>query len=237
MTFSAWPEIHRSWFPVLEPVAEQLQRLMEHIASRRDNGEHIEPAPKNVLRVFSMPLDQVKVVIVGQDPYPTPGHAVGLSFAMHPHVRPLARSLINIYRELEDDLGIAPAESGDLSGWEAQGVLLLNRVLTVTALDAGSHRNLGWEDITDAVIDGLASRGMPLVVMLWGGQAKTLAPRFRHDDTLVITSAHPSPLSARRGFFGSKPFSKANDFLMAHGVEPIDWSARSLEQPAQAELF
>lgn len=237
MTFSTWPEIHPSWYPILEPVSDKLHTLMEHIASRRDDGEHIEPAADNVLRVFSMPFDEVKVLIVGQDPYPTPGHAVGLSFALDPDVRPLARSLVNIYKELQDDLGIAPADTGDLSGWEAQGVFLLNRVLTVTAHAAGSHRNLGWETITDAVIDGLASRGTPLVVILWGGQARTLAPRFTADDTLVLTSAHPSPLSARRGFFGSKPFSKTNEFLASHGVEPIDWAANSNHQPAQSELF
>lgn len=237
MTFSAWPQIHSSWYPILEPVSEQLEGLIEHIQSRRDDGEHIEPAPDNVLRVFQMPFDAVKVVIVGQDPYPTPGHAVGLSFALDPDVRPLARSLVNIYKELKDDLGIAPADTGDLSGWEAQGVFLLNRVLTVTANAAGSHKNLGWEAITDAVVDGLATRGTPLVVILWGGQARTLAPKFTADDTLVITSAHPSPLSARRGFFGSKPFSKTNEFLAAHGIEPIDWAANTLEQPAQSELF
>ena len=237
MTISAWPEIHPSWYPILEPVSDQLQGLMEHIAARRDDGEHIEPAPENVLRVFHMPFDVVKVVIVGQDPYPTPGHAVGLSFALHPDVRPLARSLVNIYKELEDDLGIAPAATGDLSGWEAQGVFLLNRVLTVTAHAAGSHKGLGWEAITDAVVDGLAARGTALVVILWGGQAKTLATRFNDDDTLVLTSAHPSPLSARRGFFGSKPFSQTNQFLADHGVEPIDWAANSLEQPTQSELF
>ncbi|HJF15737.1 MAG TPA: uracil-DNA glycosylase [Enteractinococcus helveticum] len=237
MTFSAWPEIHASWYSILEPVSNTLHTLMEHIASRRDAGEHIEPAADNVLRVFSMPVDQIKVLIVGQDPYPTPGHAVGLSFALDPHVRPLARSLVNIYKELQDDLGIAPADTGDLSGWEAQGVFLLNRVLTVTAHAAGSHRNLGWETITDAVIDGLACRGTPLVVILWGGQARTLAPRFTADDTLVLTAAHPSPLSARRGFFGSKPFSKTNHFLVAHGIEPIDWAANSHRQSAQSEQF
>ena len=237
MTLSVWPEIHSSWYPILDPVSDQLQGIMEHIASRRDDGEHIEPAHHNVLRVFQMPFDAVKVVIVGQDPYPTPGHAVGLSFALHPDVRPLARSLVNIYKELEDDLGIAPAATGDLSGWEAQGVFLLNRVLTVTAHAAGSHKGLGWEAITDAVVDALAARGTALVVILWGGQAKTLAPRFTDDNTLVLTSAHPSPLSARRGFFGSQPFSKTNQFLAEHGVEPIDWAANSLEQPAQSELF
>lgn len=238
MTFSMWPDIHSSWHPVLEPVAERLHSLMAQLQRRRADGERIEPPPGQVLRVFRMPLGDVKVLMVGQDPYPTPGHAVGLSFALDPQVRPLARSLTNIFAELHADLGIAPASSGDLSGWESQGVFLLNRVMTVTAHAAGSHKNLGWEVITDAVVGALAIRGTPLVVILWGRQARSLAPLFTAPNTLVLESAHPSPLSARRGFFGSKPFSQTNQFLAAHGVQPIDWAAESgSTKPAQPGLF
>ncbi|GAA4480572.1 uracil-DNA glycosylase [Enteractinococcus fodinae] len=238
MTFSAWPNIHPSWHPVLAPVVEELTALTEHIRSRREAGEHIEPQPENVLRAFRMPLDAVKVLIVGQDPYPTPGHAVGLSFALHPHVRPIARSLVNIFQELHDDLGIEPAESGDLSAWEAQGVMLLNRVLTVTAHEAGSHRNIGWEKITETVIAALAQREQPLVAILWGRQARNLAPWFTAPSTLVLEAAHPSPLSARRGFFGSRPFSQTNEFLSQHDVAPIDWRTQPTSQQAdQQGLF
>lgn len=237
MTFSAWPEIHPSWYPALSPVAGRLRQLMDELADRRAGGEHIEPAGPAVLRVFGMPLDDVRVVIVGQDPYPTPGHAVGLSFALDPAVTPLARSLGNIFTEIRDDVGGTPGPTGDLSGWETQGVLLLNRVLTVTASAAGSHRGLGWETITDAVIDALAARDSALVVMLWGAQAGSLAARFEDSRALVLTSAHPSPLSARRGFFGSKPFSKANAYLAANGLSPIDWAATSTMSPVQEELF
>lgn len=224
MSFSMWPDIDPSWYPVLEPVADQLEHVVANIEARRASGEHIEPQPENVLRVFRMPFDNVKVLIVGQDPYPTPGHAVGLSFSMDPNVRPIARSLTNIFAERQDDLGIPPASSGDLSAWENQGVFLLNRVLTVTAHDAGSHRKIGWEPITETVVQALAAREAPLAVILWGGQARTLASLFRAPNTLVVESAHPSPLSARKGFFGSKPFSKTNTFLTNHGLKPIDWS-------------
>lgn len=238
MTFSAWPEIHPSWHAVLAPVADDLTALMHQIQARREAGEHIEPHPNNVLRVFRMPFDAVKVLIVGQDPYPTPGHAVGLSFALHPHVRPIARSLANIFVELRDDLGIEPAASGDLSAWEAQGVMLLNRVLTVTAQQPGSHQNIGWEKITDTVMQALAAREAPLVAILWGGQARSLARWFVDTNTLVLEAAHPSPLSARRGFFGSRPFSKTNTFLAHHGLTPIDWNPQAAaRQPEQSKLF
>lgn len=238
MSFSSRSDIHSSWQPVLEPVAEQLNQLMETLQVRRDDGERIEPPSHNVLRVFRMPLDQVKVLIVGQDPYPTPGHAVGLSFSMDPAIRPIARSLTNIFAERREDVGIEPAASGDLSAWEAQGVFLLNRVLTVTAYDAGSHRKLGWEPITEAAVKALAARTAPLVALLWGSQARTLAPLFTAPNTLVLESAHPSPLSARRGFFGSKPFSQTNTFLTAHGLAPIDWATEAHhDDVAQLSLF
>ena len=227
MSFSLWPDIDSSWHAVLEPVYDQLHQLIEQLQARRDAGERIEPQPENVLRVFRMPFEQVKVLVVGQDPYPTPGHAVGLSFALDPSVRPLARSLTNIFQERRDDLGIKPAVSGDLSAWEAQGVFLLNRVLTVTAHEAGSHRKIGWEPITEAVVRALATRDAPLVALLWGGQARTLDPLFTAPNTLVVESAHPSPLSARRGFFGSKPFSRTNTFLNSHGLASIDWATET----------
>lgn len=174
-----------------------------------------------VLRAFTRPMAQVKVLIVGQDPYPTPGHAVGLSFSVADDVRPIPRSLRNIYTELEADLGVPPAPHGDLSAWFDQGVLLLNRVLTVRPGASGSHRGKGWEEVTDAAIDALAARGGPLVAILWGRDAQALAPRL--GDVPTITSAHPSPMSADRGFFGSRPFSRANAALVAQGATPVDW--------------
>ncbi|WP_394277833.1 uracil-DNA glycosylase, partial [Luteococcus sp.] len=179
------------------------------------------PAGERVLRAFSRPLADVRVLVVGQDPYPTPGHAVGLSFSVDPEVRPVPRSLQNIYRELHDDLGIAPAPDGDLSPWFEQGVLLLNRVLTVRPGAAGSHRGKGWEAVTQCAIEALAARGGPLVAILWGRDAQSLAPML--GQVPVIASPHPSPLSARSGFFGSRPFSRCNQLLVEQGAEPIDW--------------
>lgn len=175
-----------------------------------------------MLRAFKQPLDEVRVLIVGQDPYPTPGHAVGLSFSVAPDVRPLPRSLVNIYKELHDDLGIEPAKHGDLSKWAERGVLLLNRVLTVAPGAPASHRGKGWEDITAQAIHALVERDEPLVAILWGRDARSLAPAL--EDIPRIESAHPSPLSANNGFFGSKPFSRANSELEDLGAEPIDWS-------------
>jgi len=164
------------------------------------------------------------VLIVGQDPYPTPGHPIGLSFAVERDVRPIPRSLANIYRELQDDLGIPPVGHGDLSAWAAQGVLLLNRVLTVQAGASGSHRGKGWEEVTEAAIRALVARGTPLVAILWGRDAGTLRPLLESaGGAAVIASAHPSPLSASAGFFGSRPFSRANAFLEAAGAAPVDW--------------
>ncbi len=175
-----------------------------------------------MLRAFNAPLDDVRVLIVGQDPYPTPGHPIGLSFAVDPHVRPVPRSLANIYRELHDDLGIAPPAHGDLTHWSRSGVMLLNRVLTVQPGAAASHRGKGWEEVTDHAIRTLVDRGTPLVAILWGRDAQGLKPLL--GDTPVIESVHPSPLSASRGFFGSKPFSRANAMLAAQGAAPVDWS-------------
>ena len=195
--------------------------LGDFLRAETASGRGYLPAGENVLRAFTQPFDDVRVLIVGQDPYPTPGHPIGLSFATDRHVRPLPRSLQNIYRELKDDLGIEPAPHGDLSSWAEHGVLLLNRVLTVQPGVAGSHRGRGWEAVTEAAIHSLVARGTPLVAILWGKDAVNLRPLL--GDTPVIESAHPSPLSASRGFFGSKPFSRANALLAEQGAEPIDW--------------
>lgn len=185
-------------------------------------GRGYLPAGEHVLRAFRAPLDEVKVLIVGQDPYPTPGHAVGLSFAVDADVRPVPRSLQNIYRELRDDIGVTPPPHGDLTAWAEQGVLLLNRVLTVQAGASGSHRGKGWEAVTEAAIRGLVARDRPLVAILWGRDAATLRPML--GSTPVIASAHPSPLSASSGFFGSKPFSRANELLTSAGGVAVDWA-------------
>ncbi len=175
-----------------------------------------------MLRAFQRPFDDVRVLIVGQDPYPTPGHPVGLSFSVERDVRPVPRSLQNIYRELRDDLGIEPAAHGDLSAWADQGIMLLNRVLTVSPGQPASHRGWGWEGVTEHAIRELVGRGKPLVAILWGSQARSLVPLL--GDTPRIESAHPSPLSASRGFFGSRPFSRANALLEQQGAAPVDWS-------------
>jgi len=215
--------VHPTWVPILESERDTLGALGEFLRAETGEGHRWLPAGDNILRAFSTPLDEVRVLIVGQDPYPTPGHAVGLSFSVSPDTRPLPRSLQNIHRELVDDLGVPRPTSGDLSPWTQQGVMLLNRVLTVRAGDPGSHRGKGWEQITDTAIRGLVQRGdQPLVAILWGRDAQSLEPLL--EDTPVIASAHPSPMSADRGFFGSKPFSRANDLLEELGGDPIDWS-------------
>ena len=209
------------WARALEPVAGHIEAIEADLLRRREAGENVLPAPTNILRAFTRPLESVKVLVVGQDPYPTPGHAIGLSFAVEPHVRPLPRSLANIYRELADDVGAIPPPHGDLSAWADQGVLLLNRVLTVSAGSTGSHRRLGWQSVTDAAVAALAGRGLPLVSILWGRDAQAVEPLLA--GTAVLHSAHPSPLSARRGFFGSRPFSRANELLAAQGASGVDW--------------
>lgn len=215
------------WDAALADQRDQFTAVGDTVRQRQRAGEQVLPAPENILRVFRQPFDSVKVLILGQDPYPTPGHPVGMSFSVARHVRPLARSLTNIYQELHHDLGIAPAEHGDLTAWADQGVMLLNRVLTVEAGAPGSHRRIGWEQITEAAVQALATRDAPLVAMLWGNDARKMAPLIRQGThTLVLESSHPSPLSARRGFFGSRPFSRANEFLSAHGADPVDWQIR-----------
>lgn len=213
--------IDPGWADALAPVAPDIAALGERLRAETAAGRQYLPAGDRVLRAFARPLDGVKVLIVGQDPYPTPGHPIGLSFAVDAHVRPLPRSLGNIYRELHDDLGIAPAPHGDLSAWSDQGVMLLNRVLTVAPGAPASHRGWGWERVTEHAIRTLVARDRPLVAILWGRDAANLRPLL--GDTPIIESAHPSPLSASRGFFGSKPFSRANALLEQQGAAPVDW--------------
>ncbi|WP_082000587.1 uracil-DNA glycosylase [Arthrobacter sp. PAMC 25486] len=209
------------WAQELAPLEPLLRSLGAMLANEYDAGTRFLPLPTKVLRALGTPMAAIKVLMVGQDPYPTPGHSVGLAFSVDRKTRPLPRSLNNIYKELNADVGIAPATHGDLSSWADQGVLLLNRVLTVAPGEAGSHRRRGWEEVTEAVIAALAARKLPLVSVLWGKDAQRLAPLL--EGTAVIESAHPSPLSASRGFFGSKPFSRVNDLLLAQGATPIDW--------------
>ena len=206
------------WAHALGPVASDIAALGDRL--RADERGYL-PEGRHVLRAFAQPLSRVRVLIVGQDPYPTPGHPIGLSFAVERHVRPLPRSLANIYAELLADLGIPPASHGDLSAWTEQGVLLLNRVLTVAPGEAGSHRGWGWERVTEHAIRTLVARTGPLVAVLWGRDAAGLIPML--GDTPRVESAHPSPLSARRGFFGSRPFSRVNALLEAQGAAPVDW--------------
>ena len=215
------------WAIALAPVEAELRRVLSFLAEEVGDGHQVLPAPSNVLRAFRRPLADVKVLIVGQDPYPTPGHPIGLSFAVDGHTRPIPRSLANIYKELESDVGLPARVHGDLTGWADQGVLLLNRVLTVRAGAAGSHRGKGWEIITTAAIAAVAGRRdadgnpAPLVAMLWGKDAESVRPLL--GEAPVLASAHPSPLSAARGFFGSRPFSRANELLRLQGSEPVDW--------------
>ncbi|HEV7194286.1 MAG TPA: uracil-DNA glycosylase [Jatrophihabitantaceae bacterium] len=213
--------VEPGWASALEPVAGQVSAMGDFLRAEIEAGRRYLPAGPNVLRAFTQPFADVRVLIVGQDPYPTPGHPIGLSFAVERDVRPIPRSLQNIYRELRTDLGIEPPEHGDLTPWAAHGVLLLNRVLTVAPGAPASHRGKGWEIVTDQAIRALVARGTPLVAVLWGRDAQTLRPML--GATTCIESAHPSPMSADRGFFGSCPFSRANAALVAAGAEPVDW--------------
>ncbi len=214
--------VDAGWADALAPVAPDLAALGDRLRAEVAAGRSYLPAGDRVLRAFHRPLSDVRVLIVGQDPYPTPGHPIGLSFAVDRHVRPLPRSLSNIYRELEDDLGVPRAAHGDLSAWSDQGVMLLNRVLTVAPGQPGSHRGWGWERVTEHAIRTLADRGGPLVAILWGKDAANLRPLL--GATPILESAHPSPLSASRGFFGSRPFSHANRMLEEQGAEPVEWA-------------
>ena len=213
--------ISPDWAAALEPVEPQIHRMGDFLRHEMAEGRSYLPAGDAVLRAFTLPMSQVRVLIVGQDPYPTVGHPVGLSFSVDRHVRPLPRSLQNIYTELYDDLGIAPCEHGDLSGWFNQGVLLLNRCLTVQPGHPASHRGKGWEDVTACAIDALAHRGGPLVAIVWGRDAQSLEPML--GGIPIVKSSHPSPMSARYGFLGSRPFSRTNELLERQGADPIDW--------------
>ena len=210
------------WAAALEPVAPNIAALGDFLRGEVADGRGYLPAGPNVLRAFTRPIADVRVLVVGQDPYPTPGHPIGLSFAVDRHVRPVPRSLANIYRELHDDVGVTPPAHGDLGAWADHGVMLLNRVLTVRPGAAASHRGKGWEAVTDAAIRALVARDEPLVAVLWGRDAQALRPLLA--GTPTIESAHPSPLSASRGFFGSRPFSRANAALVGQGAHPVDWS-------------
>ncbi len=220
-------QIDPGWAAALQPLQPLISELGDRLRDEQNAGHGYLPAGSNVLRAFQRPLDDVRVLITGQDPYPTPGHPIGLSFAVDRDVRPLPRSLGNIYRERDDDLGIPPAPHGDLTAWSDQGVLLLNRVLTVRPGVPASHRGWGWEQVTELAIRTLVVRDRPLVAILWGADARGLKPLL--GSTPVIESAHPSPLSARRGFFGSRPFSRANTLLESMGAPAIDWRVEGEE--------
>ena len=221
--------IPESWQPVLEPVlaTAEARQLGGFLVAEEQAGKQIYPPRGCRLKALELtPLDEVKVVILGQDPYHGPGQAMGLCFSVPEGVK-IPPSLVNIYKELEADLGVARADHGDLSKWARQGVLLLNNTLTVEAAKAGSHAKRGWDAITDACVAAVAARDEPSVFILWGSHAQAKAMRIaglREGPHCVIESPHPSPLSAHRGFFGSKPFSRTNAFLSGHGREAIDWA-------------
>ena len=218
---SAEGRIDPGWARALAPAESALLAAEAFLDEEERAGHQVLPARADVLRAFRTPFDTVRVVLIGQDPYPTPAHPIGLAFAVDRHVRPLPRSLVNVYRERESDLGIPPAAHGDLSPWAGRGVLLLNRVLTVRAGASGSHAGKGWEAVTARAVQALAERGAPLVAVLWGRQAQALGPLL--GTVPRIESAHPSPLSARNGFFGSRPFSRADALLAAQGAPGVDW--------------
>jgi len=213
--------VEAGWAKALEPVEGRIRALGEFLRQEIAAGRGYLPAGENVLRAFKQPFDEVKVLIVGQDPYPTPGHAIGLSFSVSPEVRRLPGSLVNIFKEYMSDLGLPHPSNGDLTPWTQQGVLLLNRVLTVRPGKPASHRGKGWEEVTEQAIRALVARGKPLVAILWGRDARSLKPLL--GEVPCIESAHPSPMSAANGFFGSRPFSRANRLLEQQGATPIDW--------------
>jgi len=212
-------QMHPSWQQALAGQRD----LLDQIEANVSTDAAVAPAMPMVMRAFEQPVDSVRVLLVGQDPYPGLGHAVGLSFAVAPEVSPLPRSLQNMMRELRDDLGKDVSNGGDLRRWSQQGVMLLNRHLTTSSGTSAAHFDAGWTRFTDAAISVLnRARGRKLVAILWGNEAMALQRLLA--DVQVVSSAHPSPLSARRGFFGSKPYSKTNEALKFVGEQPIDWS-------------
>ncbi|RBQ18156.1 uracil-DNA glycosylase [Spongiactinospora rosea] len=213
--------VEAGWAQALEPVADAISTMGEFLREEIAAGRSYLPAGAHVLRAFQQPFDEVKVLIVGQDPYPTPGHPIGLSFSVAADVRPLPGSLVNIYKEYMADLGHPAPSNGDLTPWTEQGVLLLNRVLTVMPGKPASHRGKGWEQVTEQAIHALVARAKPMVAILWGRDARNLRPML--GQVPAIESAHPSPLSARSGFFGSRPFSRANELLEQQGAAPVEW--------------
>ncbi|WP_107771827.1 uracil-DNA glycosylase [Nocardioides sediminis] len=214
------------WAQALAPVEARIEAMGRFLREEIAAGRSYLPHGDHVLRAFQRPLADVRVLVVGQDPYPTPGHPIGLSFAVAPEVRPVPRSLANIFTELQADLGIAPASHGDLTAWADQGVMLLNRVLTVAPGQAASHRGRGWEEVTERAIHVLAARGGPLAAILWGRDAQSLKPML--GSVPWVESPHPSPLSASRGFFGSRPFSRVDRQLVEQGGSPVDWRLPSI---------
>lgn len=209
------------WAEALGPVRHLVAEMGDFLRSELAASRPFLPAPDRVLAAFAQPFADVRVLLVGQDPYPTPGHAVGLCFSVAPDVRPLPRSLQNVVKEYRDDLGHPEPACGDLTPWSQQGVLLLNRVLTVRPGQPASHRGRGWEAVTEQAIRALAARPEPLVAILWGSDARSLRPLL--GDVPCVESPHPSPLSAGRGFFGSRPFSRANALLAELGAAEVDW--------------
>lgn len=209
------------WAEALAPVHDRIRAMGDFLRAEQAAGRRFLPRGEQVFAAFQQPFDAVRVLVVGQDPYPTPGHPIGLCFSVAADVRPLPASLRNIFTEYQDDLGHPAPANGDLTPWVDQGVLLLNRCLTVAPGAPASHRGKGWEAVTEAVVDALVARGGPLVAVLWGRDARSLAPRLGRVPR--VESAHPSPLSARSGFFGSRPFSRVDDLLARQGAEPVDW--------------
>ncbi|GHH82734.1 uracil-DNA glycosylase [Kitasatospora indigofera] len=213
--------VEPGWATALQPVAGQVAAMGDFLRAEIAAGRTYLPSGPNVLRAFQQPFEAVRVLIVGQDPYPTPGHAVGLSFSVAPEVRPIPASLVNIYQEYGQDLGLPQPSNGDLTPWTEQGVLLLNRALTTAPRKPAAHRGKGWEEVTEQAIKALVARGGPLVAILWGRDARNLRPLL--GEVPAVESAHPSPYSANSGFFGSRPFSRANELLARQGAQPVDW--------------
>jgi uracil-DNA glycosylase len=213
--------VEAGWVPALAPVEDRIGAMGDFLRAEVAAGRTYLPSGENVLRAFTQPFHQVRVLIVGQDPYPTPGHPVGLSFSVAPDVLPLPKSLVNIFQEYQSDLGYPAPSNGDLTPWTQRGILLLNRALTVQPRKPNSHQGKGWEEITEQAITALAAREEPLVAILWGRNARNLRPLL--GTVPCVESAHPSPMSAANGFFGSRPFSRANALLEQQGAEPVDW--------------